>query len=110
MTEISPEKIQQIQALEQTLQTYSQQKNQFQAQSMEVNSALEELEKTETAYKIVGNIMVAASKEDLKKELEEKKSLLEVRLKSALKQEAKTKEEYQAIQKEIMESMKNAKK
>ena len=66
-------KIQQLQLLQQNLTNLNLQKQQFNTQTVEIDSAILELEKTDTAYKIVGNIMVASKKEDLKKELLEKK-------------------------------------
>ncbi len=76
MAELSKEteqKIAQLQLYEQSLQNILIQKQQFQSQSLEIDSALKELEATKEAYKIVGNIMVASKKEDLKKDLESKK-------------------------------------
>ncbi len=58
------QKIAQLQLYEQSLQNILMQKQQFQSQSVEIGSALKELESTEKAYKIVGNIMVASKKED----------------------------------------------
>ena len=52
------QKISQLQMFEQSLQGFLGQKQQFQMQLVEVESALGELENTEKAYKIVGNIMV----------------------------------------------------
>lgn len=103
--EVSKEKIQELQMLEQNLQSYSQQKQSFQAQNLEIDSALKELENTDNAYKIVGSIMVSSSKEKLKKELEEKKSLVEVRIKSIEKQESNLKEKFDNLHKEVLKSM-----
>ena len=60
-------KLGQLQLLEQSMQNLLMQKQQFQLQQVEIESALKELEKTKEAYKIVGNIMVLSKKEDLDK-------------------------------------------
>ena len=75
MTDISDEsreKVQQLQLIEQNLRSSLLQRQNLQTQLVEVESALGEIEKTDTAYKIIGNIMVALPKDQLKKELGEK--------------------------------------
>jgi len=67
------ETISRLQIMEQNLQALGMQKQQFSTQLFEIDSALKELDKTETAYKIVGNIMVSANKDTLQKELTQKK-------------------------------------
>ena len=87
-------------------QNISAQKQQFQNQLTELNSALEEMDSSNKVYKIVGNIMVASEKPDLKKELEEKKDFLSLRIKSFEKQEKKLRENAEQLQKSVMENMK----
>lgn len=99
---MSEEKIRQLNFLEQSLQSVFMQRQQFQAQLVEIDSALSELSKTSSAYKIIGNIMIASNKEDLKKDLEEKKEIFSARLKVLEKQEQKFKVEAEAIQKQLM--------
>ena len=103
---MSDEKIQQLTMIEQTMQQYLQQKQQIQAQLMEFESALEELGKTEKAYKIVGNIMVSTEKDVLKKDLEEKKNIFDVRLKALENQENNLKEKAKKLREEAMNEMK----
>lgn len=103
---MSDEKIQQLTMIEQTMQQYLQQKQQIQAQLMEFESALEELGKTEKAYKIVGNIMVSTEKDVLKKDLEEKKNIFDVRLKAVEAQENNLKEKAKKLREEAMNEMK----
>jgi prefoldin beta subunit len=100
------QKIAQLQLMEQNLQSFLMQRQQFQSQLIEVESALKEIESTKEAYKIVGNIMVNASKEDLKKDLEEKKGILELRIKSLEKQEKQIKEKASKTQAEVLEKIK----
>ena len=67
------QKISQLQMFEQSLQSFLGQKQQFQIQLVEIESALNELENTERACKIVGNIMVETDKNELKADLQSKK-------------------------------------
>jgi len=100
------QKIAQLQLFEQSLQNIVMQKQQFQTQSMEIESALKELEKTKEAYKIVGNIMVAAKKEDLKKDLQSKKEAADLRVKTIEKQENSIREKAKKIQEEVSKNIK----
>ena len=77
---------------------------------MEFDSALQELETTDKAYKIVGKIMVASPKNKLVQELQEKKEVVEVRIKNFEKQELKLKESLEKAQAEVMKELKEEKK
>ncbi|HLC50069.1 MAG TPA: prefoldin subunit beta [Candidatus Nanoarchaeia archaeon] len=100
------QKIGQLQMFEQSLQSFLGQKQQFQMQFVEIESALNELETTDKSYKIVGNIMVEADKDELKADLQSKKEVLELRMKSIEKQENQIREKASALQGEIMKHMK----
>src|SRR3989338_5034142 len=95
-------KINQLQLLQQNLQNLELQKQQFQNQLIEIDSALTELKSTEKAYKIVGKIMLAASKDELSKDLSEKKETVGVRLKNLTKQEDALQKAIEQLQQEIM--------
>ncbi|MBR9703251.1 prefoldin subunit beta [Candidatus Woesearchaeota archaeon] len=95
------EMIQQLQALEQSMQSYTLQKQNVQAQILEAESALAELEKSDEAFRIVGNIMVKAKKDVLVKELQEKAESLRTRLSTIEKQEERLKKEVKQLQKEL---------
>ena len=107
MEKSTEEKIQQLQMMEQGMQSFLMQKQQFQTQLVEIDSALQELDKTDKAYKIVGNIMVSADKEKLSKDLKEKKETAELRIKTLEAQEKTTRDKAEGIQKEVLEAMKN---
>ncbi len=80
--------IQELQILEQNLQNILLQKQSLQLEITEVENALAELKKAgKEVYKITGQIMIAANKEDLEKELKQKQELVSLRLKSLDKQE-----------------------
>jgi len=109
MAEISKEteqEIAQLQLFEQSMQNILMQKQQFQSQSLEIESALKELETTKEAYKIVGNIMVASKKEDLKKDLESKKETMNLRIKTLEKQENQIRERAKKLQEEVSKKIK----
>jgi len=104
------EKMQQLQMIEQNMQQTLSQKQQFQMQLMEIDSALKEIKDTEKAYKIVGNIMVSSSKEDLEKDLTSKKEMTEIRVKTFEKQENSLKEKAEGLRKEVMTEMEKKEK
>ncbi|MCX8194404.1 MAG: prefoldin subunit [Candidatus Pacearchaeota archaeon] len=86
--------VSQLQITEQALQNLLLQKQLFQLEFVETNSALEELKKTKTedVYKIVGSLMFKSDKIELEKELERKRDILDLRLKTIEKQEEELKE------------------
>ena len=109
MADVSKEteqKISQLQLIEQNLQNFLVQKQQFQIQLMEIDSALSELEKVERAYKIVGNIMIDSKKEDLKKDLDRRKDMFNMKLKNLEKQEERIKEKAKKLQEEVLSEFK----
>lgn len=100
------DKLNQLQLVEQNMQSFLLQKQNLQMQLMEVESALSEIDKTDSAYKIVGNVMVAAKKDELKKELKGRQDMLKLRISSVEKQEEKLREKASKVQSEVLESMK----
>tara|TARA_Y100000310_G_C20633754_1_gene790069 strand:- start:1398 stop:1715 length:318 start_codon:yes stop_codon:yes gene_type:complete len=103
---MSSNSMQQLQLTQQNLQNIMMQKQQVQSQLVELESALTELKTTDKAYKIVGKIMIATSKDELAKDLEEKKEVAEVRLKNFNNQEEKLKGNMEELQQEVMKEMK----
>jgi len=103
-------KINQLSMMEQNLQNFALQKQQFQAQLLEIESAEKEIKDSKEAFKIIGSIMVASDKEKLQKELAEKREILNLRIESFEKQEAKIREKAEAMQKEVLEDMKKTEK
>ena len=90
-------------------QNYLAQKQNFQAQLKEVGTAIDELDKTKNAYKIIGGIMILSEKKDLVKDLKNKKDLLSLRLKTIEKQENKIENKAKELQKEVLEGLKKEK-
>ena len=97
------EKVRQLQMFEQNMQNILSQKQNIQGQTLEVDNALEELKNAEgKVYKIVGTVMIDSTKERLEKDLNERKEVLELRLKSLKKQEDSFRERAEVLQKEVM--------
>ena len=99
------EKINKLSMMEQSLHSFLAQKQAFQSQLVELESALDELKKTDKAYRIVGNVMVSADKVSLSKDLEQKKEILDLRIKSLEKQEGKMREKTSELQSEVMKEI-----
>jgi prefoldin beta subunit len=87
------------------MQNLSMQRQQFQIQEAEIESALKELENTKHSYKIIGNIMVAVDKDSLKKDLQEKQQMITIRISSIEKQESKLQEKVADLQKDVLKAM-----
>lgn len=104
--EETQQKISQLQLFEQSLQNVLIQKQQFQSQLVEIESALKEIGTAKEVYKIVGNIMVDSKKDDLKKDLTSKKEIIELRIKTLEKQEKSIKEKATKMQSEVLEKIK----
>ena|SRR3989344_736026 len=100
------EKIQQLSVYEQSLTQLNMQKQQFQLQLTEIESALNEIKDKDSAYKIVGNIMIKKSKADIEKDLKNKLEMLNLRIDSLEKQSSKVKEKAEKLQKEVMSELK----
>lgn len=80
--------LEELQMIEQASQNLMLQKQIFQLELSETENALSNLKDVKgEVYKIVGNLMFKAEKEILKKELEHKRELLDLRIRSIEKQE-----------------------
>jgi prefoldin beta subunit len=110
MNEEIQEKINNLSMLEQNAQQLSAQRQSFQSQLLEIESALEELKTSKDAYRIIGSIMVKTDASKLKEELDSKKKLIDVRIVSIEKQEEIAREKAKKLQEEIMNELENSKK
>jgi len=107
MDKETEQSIAQLQMLEQNMQATIMQKQSFQAQLLEMENALKELEGSKKeVFKIVGSLMIESSKEDLKKDLSNKKELFELRVSNLEKQEKKIKEKAEQLQAAVMKQIK----
>jgi len=99
--------IKELQMLEQNLQNILMQKQAFQMELSETENALEELNKyDEEVFKIVGNIMIKYSKENLLKDLKQKKDLFALRLKSLDSQEKSISETSESLREKVLSKIK----
>lgn len=93
-----------FQQLQQTLNAILVEKQRLELELVEVKSALEELQKVSddaAIYKAVGPVLVQTSKQQIVEELTERKELTETRLKLLEKQEQRTREQLESLQKEL---------
>lgn len=109
LTSSSEQKISQMQMLEQSIQNYGMQKQQLQTKTLEIDSALEELEDVSDAYKIIGNIMVKTDSETLKSSLIDDKEKNQIRINAIEKQENQMQEKAKTLQQEIMDELQESK-
>ncbi len=82
------------------------QKQQLEVEVVETDRALEELKKAapeDAIYKTAGSVMVKAKKDDVVKELEEKKELSATRVKVLEKQEGRVKDNLKEVEAKINE-------
>lgn len=102
---MNPEKIQQLQFLEQNIRSLAMQKQAFQMDLTENSSALKEVLKSkESVYKIIGQLMIKIDKDVTIKELEEKEKLIKSRLVVLEKQEKEMTDKLNEIKEELMKS------
>ena len=97
--------VSQFQSMQQQMQTVLIQKESLKLQNLEIERALEELGKTDqkTAYKISGQIMISKNVEELKKELEETKENVDLKIKSLEKAEEKVNNKLKELQTTLKE-------
>ena len=100
-------KIQELQILEQNFQQLMMQKQAFQQELHETDFALKELEKSEgEVFKMVGSqVIIKTTKEDLTKDMKEKKDLIELRMKNIDAQEKEFSEKVNTIRDEVMKKI-----
>jgi prefoldin beta subunit len=94
---------------QQNLQAVLAQKQQVELELSETEKALEELNKasdSEAVYKFAGNILVKVNKEDVMKELNERKELGNTRKMVLSKQESRFRESLNDLQAKINEAVK----
>jgi prefoldin beta subunit len=100
-------KIQEMQIMEQNLQNLLFQKQAFQMELAETESALKEIEKAgEDVFRIIGQLMVKADKKKVMDDLSKKKSVLDLRMKSIEKQESAFSKKIEELREDLMKSEK----
>jgi len=96
-------KIQEMQMLEQNLQNILLQKQAFQMELSETQSALKEIEKSgDEVFKIIGQLMIKTEKSKINEELSNKEKIITLRMNSIEKQEASLTKKLEDLQKEVL--------
>ncbi len=100
------EQVSRLQQLQQNLQAIMMQKQQLEIETVETDRAIEELKKAgpdDAVYKNAGSVMIKAKKDDVLKEMEEKKELSATRVKVLEKQEGRVKDNLKEVETKINE-------
>ena len=101
------EKIKELQMHEQNLNNLLMQKQAFQIELIEAENALLELTKAkDDVYKMFGNIMIKSDKNKIKEELEKRKELLSLRVKSIEKQESQVAKQSEELRNDVLKKIK----
>ena len=104
-------KIQEMHFIEQNFHNLLHQKQAFQMELSETQSALKEIENSgDEVFKIIGQLMIKTDKEKIKEELTNKDKLLSLRVKTIEKQESSLREQLDKLQGEVMKGMKKKEK
>lgn len=100
------EQVSRLQQLQQNLQAIMMQKQQLEVDTLETDRALEELKKAgadDAVYKSAGSVLIKSKKDEVIKELEEKKELSTTRVMVLGKQETRVKENLKEVETKINE-------
>ncbi|MEM2102492.1 MAG: prefoldin subunit beta [Candidatus Bathyarchaeia archaeon] len=102
------ERLLRLQQVQQTLQAIITQKQQIELEIGEIDTALEEMQKTADdcpIYKSVGSILVKTEKSKITTELTERRELLNTRLSVLAKQEERTRTQMKDLQTKLQQDL-----
>ena len=102
------ERLLRLQQLQQTLQNILVQKQQVELELLEVDKALEELEKTPddgVIYKSVGSILIKTEKAKITEELKERKELANMRVSVLGKQEERIRSQIKELNEKLQRDL-----
>jgi len=103
MSDDKTKNIQEVQFLEQNLQNLFFQKQAFQMELTETQSALREIENSqEDAYKLIGQLMIRVPRSKIIEELSEKDKFLNLKIKNLEKQEKSFSENLEQLRGKIL--------
>lgn len=92
-----------MQILEQSLQNILLQKQAFQMELSETNTAIEAIKSSgDEVYKIVGQLMIKSDKGSIDEDLKNKKKILDLRLSNLEKQESSLNEQLESLRDEVL--------
>ena len=101
------QKIQEMQILEQSLQSILYQKQAFHMELSETRAALNEIKDSkDQVFKLVGQLLIQTDKDKIKKELDDKEKFLDLRLKSLEKQEKNLSEQLESLRDDFLKKSK----
>ncbi|MEM4625475.1 MAG: prefoldin subunit [Candidatus Pacearchaeota archaeon] len=99
-------KIQELQILEQNFQNVLMQKQSLQIELSEIDTALSEVQKSKgDIFRVLGQVMIKSTKEEVKKDLNEKKESLSSRISLIEKQEQSLREIIERIKGEVINKL-----
>ena len=96
----------QLQIMQHNIHNLLAQKQQFENQLSEIETAIQEIQKSPKAYRIIGKVMVASSKEELLQDLQSKRELFTVRLQNISKQEEHLNKKFEELQHQVVSDLK----
>ncbi len=115
MEELPPQlkhMVAQYQQAQQHAQALASQRKQLELLRLETQKALEALDKTPqeaAVYRTVGPLLLRANREELRKELEEERETLEIRIKTLERQEERVTERLRELEQKLEELLKRRK-
>jgi len=105
MADKQEKRLQELQFLEQNLQNILLQKQAFQLELSETDSALAEIKDSKgDVYKVIGDLMIKTEKAKIQEDLSKKKELLGLRVKALDNQESSLTEKTSSIRDELTSS------
>lgn len=102
---MSQQEIERLQHIESSLSQTISQKQGYQQYLHDIETALGELGDTREAYQIVGTIMVKKSSDNIRNDLEERKTIYSKRLDALKRQENMLREEARKLQDSTLDSL-----
>lgn len=107
MNKETQEQIQQLQLLQQRAQIFATQKQQYQLQLTEIDTAIKEIQGTKKpVYKMVGGLLVEKKLNEVKKELSVIQQELQIKIKNLEKQEGTIRKKLADVQRDVAKKIK----
>ncbi len=98
-------KAEDLSRIERNIENLESQKRRFEQDLAEVAAAINQLDSSGKAYKIIGNLMILKDSSELKKELAEKEETLKVRINSLDKQLDRLKTKAGDLREELLKDL-----
>ena len=107
LDEETQKQIQELQMMEQSFQQLLMQKNAFSMEANETDLILKEVEKTEgEVSRIIGNqVVIKTTKEAILEDMQNKKKLIDIRMKAIDEQEKEFSQKIETIREEVMKKI-----